>query len=394
MALTGRPERAPLGPPAGLVDGLTSVGAVLSALSGGVTPEPLALLGERAAVSGLHRRGSTSCGGASRLVAAADGWLAASLPRPDDLAAVAAWLELDGDPVDPWAAITRSAATRSVEVLEHRASLLGLPVAALPPAPLTRPPAPAPFAALPVRVTHRARRPRSRVALPWWSTSRRCGRGPCAGTCSTSPGPASSRWNRPAGPTAPASAPRSFFDLLNAGKASVALDLTTTAGVGALQRLVASADVVVEASRPRALAELGVLADQHLDAPDGPRAWISVTGYGRDADGRGGRVAFGDDAAVGGGLVVWDGDGPCFCADAVADPVSGVVAAAAGLAALAHGGRWLIDVSLAGAAAHLAGPTLDATGWTGPIAPPRCRPSPAAAAPLGHDTHAVLAGLP
>jgi hydroxymethylglutaryl-CoA lyase len=41
------------------------------------------------------------------------------------------------------------------------------------------------------------------------------------------------------------------------------------------------------------------------------------------------RVAFGDDAAVGGGLVVWDADGPCFCADAVADPVAGLVAAAA-----------------------------------------------------------------
>ena len=51
-----------------------------------------------------------------------------------------------------------------------------------------------------------------------------------------------------------------------------------------------------------------------------------VTGYGTEP-GSADRVAFGDDAAAAGGLVVWDERGPCFCADAVADPVTGLATA-------------------------------------------------------------------
>ncbi|HTN78173.1 MAG TPA: hypothetical protein VMK16_00760, partial [Acidimicrobiales bacterium] len=47
--------------------------------------------------------------------------------------------------------------------------------------------------------------------------------------------------------------------------------------------------------------------------------------------------------------------GPVFCADAVADPATGLTAAAAVLDRLASGGRWLLDVALAGVAAALAG---------------------------------------
>ena len=96
--------------------------------------------------------------------------------------------------------------------------------------------------------------------------------------------------------------------------------------------------------------------------------WISITGYGR-SDAAGERVGFGDDAAVAGGLVVWDAEGPCFCADAVADPTTGLVAAAAALRGLAAGGRWLVDVALRDVAAELAGPTLQ-TGDR-QAAPPR-----------------------
>ena len=39
------------------------------------------------------------------------------------------------------------------------------------------------------------------------------------------------------------------------------------------------------------------------------------------------RVALGDDAAAAGGLVGWVDDGPVFLADAVADPLTGLVAA-------------------------------------------------------------------
>ena len=106
-------------------------------------------------------------------------------------------------------------------------------------------------------------------------------------------------------------------------------------------------------------------------------------------------MAFGDDAAVAGGLVSWrqapDGGPaePCFCADAVADPCSGLVAAAAAAAALAAGGRWLIDVALAGVAASLAGPTLE-VGDLDASAPRPPRPRGQAPA-LGADTDRVLA---
>ena len=113
------------------------------------------------------------------------------------------------------------------------------------------------------------------------------------------------------------------------------------------------------------------------EAAAGPRVWLSITGYGRTAPGRD-RVAFGDDAAAAGGMVAWDQAGPCFLADAVADPCAGLVGAAAVLRALASGGRWLIDVSMRDVAAHLAGPTsgavVDAAAGGPAVAPPRARP--------------------
>ena len=146
---------------------------------------------------------------------------------------------------------------------------------------------------------------------------------------------------------------------------------------------------MIEASRPRALEQLGIhAADEVRDG--GPQVWVSITGYGRtDASGR---VAFGDDAAAGGGLVVWHEGAPMFCADAVADPITGLAAANACLHALASGGRWLLDVSMAGVSAELAGPTLP-TSPDVTAAPPRARPVVRATAELGADTAHVLTEL-
>ncbi len=172
---------------------------------------------------------------------------------------------------------------------------------------------------------------------------------------------------------------------MNSGKASVALDLTQPDGRTQLATLLSRSDVVIEASRPRALEQLGIEA-RHV-VSTGPRVWVSVTGHGRTGAGAD-RVAFGDDAAVAGGLVLWSEGQPYFCADAVADPCSGLVAAAAVVEAIGTGGRWLIDVAMADVAAHLAGPTLDA-GGEDPFEPSR----PAIRAParaLGADNARVL----
>ena len=94
---------------------------------------------------------------------------------------------------------------------------------------------------------------------------------------------------------------RPFFDLMNAGKRSVGLDLSSADGQRRLGDLVAAADVIVEASRPRALAAMGLTPDGVLAGRT--RLWVSLTGYGRTPpDDR--RIAFGDDAAAAGGAVL------------------------------------------------------------------------------------------
>jgi crotonobetainyl-CoA:carnitine CoA-transferase CaiB-like acyl-CoA transferase len=146
---------------------------------------------------------------------------------------------------------------------------------------------------------------------------------------------------------------------------------------------------VIEASRPRALEQLGIQAGDEVRG-GGPQVWVSITGYGRTDPNA--RVAFGDDAAAGGGLVVWHDGVPMFCADAVADPITGLAAANACLDALAAGGRWLLDVSMAGVCAELSGATLP-TSPDVEVAPPRARPVVRAASELGADTAQVLAEL-
>ena len=88
-----------------------------------------------------------------------------------------------------------------------------------------------------------------------------------------------------------------LYDELNDNKEHVTFDWSRP---DELRALIADADVVVESSRPRALEQLGIVAADILAAGDGPRVWTSITGYGRASN----RVAFGDDAAVAGGLVV------------------------------------------------------------------------------------------
>jgi crotonobetainyl-CoA:carnitine CoA-transferase CaiB-like acyl-CoA transferase len=143
------------------------------------------------------------------------------------------------------------------------------------------------------------------------------------------------------------------FASLNDGKESVLVEWGTPAGRAEVARIVDGSDVVVTSARPRALEQAGL--DPVTVVRDGrPRVWLSVTGYG-GGPGSAGRVAFGDDAAAAGGLVVWDDRGPCFCADAVADPLTGLAAAAAVFDALARGGDHVIDASMADVAGGLAG---------------------------------------
>jgi crotonobetainyl-CoA:carnitine CoA-transferase CaiB-like acyl-CoA transferase len=148
--------------------------------------------------------------------------------------------------------------------------------------------------------------------------------------------------------------------------------------------------VVIESARPRALEQLDVSAAEFVES-GGPQVWVSITGYGREgADAN--RVAFGDDAAAAGGLLCQAGSTPVFCADAVADPLTGLAAADACLGACESGGRWLLDVSMSAVSSSMAGPTLAVPPGV-KIASPRARRPVAAAPALGEHSAYVLREL-
>ena len=105
-----------------------------------------------------------------------------------------------------------------------------------------------------------------------------------------------------------------FYRLLHGGHESVVLDPTTTGGRRALALLVGAADIVIEASRPRALTRFGLDAGAAVASGT---TWVSITAAGRSAN----RVGFGDDLAAAAGLVAYGSDDvPLFVGDALAEP--------------------------------------------------------------------------
>ncbi len=143
-----------------------------------------------------------------------------------------------------------------------------------------------------------------------------------------------------------------FFQVLNGAKEHRSLPLATVDGRHRLRRLLSTADIVIEGSRPRALRHMGIEAEQVLSERPGS-VWVSITAYGRSGPWSN-RVGFGDDAAAAGGLVAVDEGRPRFVADAVADPLAGMVAAGAVADAWARGGGCVLDVSLREVARHAA----------------------------------------
>ena len=144
--------------------------------------------------------------------------------------------------------------------------------------------------------------------------------------------------------------PSEFFDLLHGGHDQVVLDLPRELEV--LRRLVADADLVVESSRPRALRQLGLVAEEVVAAGS---SWLSITARGRASP----AVGFGDDVAACAGLAVPDEGDLLPVGDALADPLAGVAAAVAGAEALRSTEARLVDVSMLGVAATTLGPTPD-----------------------------------
>jgi len=353
------------------------------------------LLGERASILGLRRRGRVSPGGSCRLLRATDGFLAVQLARPDDLDLLPAWLEREVSEA-PWTALLGTLPDRPAREWVARGRLLGLAVAE------AVEPAAGGGAGVRVRQIGQPRE-RSR-ARPLVVDLSSLWAGPLCAQLLGLAGARVVKLESTARPDGARLGPARFFDLLNAGKASVALDLTKPRGRDRLVRLLERSDVVVEASRPRALRQLGIDAEAMLGETPG-LVWVSITGYGRDEP-EANWVAFGDDAAVAAGLAIAAGGvgAPIFCADAIADPLAGLAAAVATRRALARGGGCLVDVSLSGVAREALGSVeaaparvarrdgawwVECEGRSEPVAPPRARRAAGRARPLGADTAAL-----
>jgi len=419
MALTGFGDGHPVLAPGPLASCARGAMMALARLAGDDLATDLdgpALLGEHAAIWGFSRRGTTSPSGSCRLVACTDGWIAVNLARPDDIALLPAWLEEDAEaiePTDPWRGLSRSVRPRDSGALIERARLMGLPVAPVAPPPQCPPP----WLRIDACGTARPHRDRSRPLVidlsSLWA-------GPLCTQLLLACGARVIKVESTARPDGARFGPAAFFDLLNAGKQSAALDFGCPEGRRRLARLLAAADIVVESARPRALAQLGVDARALVASRPGA-SWLSITGYGR-REPEAGWVAFGDDAAAASGLcaamqgVPPDPGPPLFCGDAIADPLTGMHAAVAALASWNSGGGHLLDVPLSATTGHAlafkaedpgstpaapdaavraAGDGFEvvAAGRVQQVLPPRARTTKSRAPALGADTGAVLREL-
>ncbi|MCF8534483.1 MAG: CoA transferase [Reyranella sp.] len=345
--LTGYRGGAPLVAPIGLSAAADGALAALSALAGQDRPfgtlTGATLLGERGRIAEFTRQGSISPGGGCRLLPTQDGMLAVSLVRPSDWELMPAWT---GEDIGDWKGLTPVLRKRPTAEWLEQGRLLGL---ALADADLRAAPSEAWHETIVQRPGHPARRRGPRVVdlSALWA-------GPLCADLLGRLGGSVIKVESQGRPDGARTGAPDFYGRLNGGKSSVALDFTDTADRAVLLNLIQSADIVVEGSRPRALRQLGIHADEIVASSPGV-TWISITGHGRSTPG-GDWTGFGDDAAVAAGLsrLMRDAHGEwLFCGDAIADPLTGIHAALLAWNSWQTGGSALHSISLKGVVASV-----------------------------------------
>lgn len=332
---------------------LAAVADDFTHLTGAPVDLPSALF-LRAGLAGFRPPGRVSANGSCHFVRTADGWVAVNLARPDDVASIPALLALttsgrtrrDEPAASPAAALHTALGTVPTREVLDAAHLLGI-AAAAPGSDRHR------SAVTRTSPGRRASSPRTPAGLTVVDFSALWA-GPLCARLLALAGAHVTTVESPSRPDGARLGSPTFHRWLHDRHTSRTVEFAP----GPLAAVVADADIVIEASRPRALRRLGLDAEEFLAAKPG-RVWLSITGYGRDDD----RIAFGDDAAVAGGLIARYPDGPMFLGDAIADPVTGIHAARAVARSLAAGGGELVAVSMAGCAAALG---------HAPAAGPRC----------------------
>ena len=328
-------------------------------------PEAGALLGERAASHGFSVPARISCQGGCRFYRTHDGWVALNLARRADRDLLPALFSSDAV-IDLDAAFAAIAQDEAVA----RGRLLGMAIAGLSETPVS--PALAVTARGPARAAP-ARRPRVLDLTALWA-------GPLAGRLLHLCGAQVTRVVSAGREDPLEHSDPAHFASLAAGKASCRLDLRTGEGRAQLASLIARSDIVIEAARPRALRQLGFDADQLVREHPG-LVWLTITGHGI-AEEAGNWVGFGDDTAVAGGLsarLLAATGHVGFVGDAIADPLSGILAAQTAMACHRRGeaARIVLSMSASVALAITEDRTLtrDLAAWGARIGRPLVAPA-------------------
>jgi hypothetical protein len=329
--LTGYADGDPQDSPGAPASAVRAALAVFAACTGVMDLPGVELLADRARSAGLTRAAPLSVGGAFRVVAARDGWVGLSLSRESDVELLSALVGAETvSNEEPFESVASWARQHAAAAVDNRLALLGLPGGRIVSAPEPGRPG--------VVVTPGTARAPVQQPLVVDLTSLWAGP-----LCAHLLGRAGARVVKVESSDRPDAARQGtpeFFDRLHDGHEFRSVDFASTAGRAELAELIAAADVVLEASRPRALLQLGVDAPAWVARGT---VWASITAYGRT---RPDRVGFGDDVAAAAGLVNTGPDGPYPVGDAIADPLAGVYAAAAVAFALFHRRAALLDVSM------------------------------------------------
>jgi len=288
------------------------------------------LIGERARLMNLNRNGKSSAGGHCRIIDAMDGRYALNLAREDDWLLLAAWLE---QPASNWRDIRQISRSRSAHDLVQRGVELGMAIS-VDELPEVRP------WFEETKFLSSTRQPNIPLVVDLSSLWA----GPLAGNLFKLMGAAVIKVESLARPDGARQGNGKFYELLNGGKKCAAFDFNSQDGLSDLKTLIAAADIVIEASRPRALKQLGIDAESLISEKPG-KTWLRLIAHGDDQN----RIGFGDDIGIAAGLTTvmeraWGR--PLFAGDAIADPLSGIFGALAVWSKWQSGGGNLINLSM------------------------------------------------
>lgn len=319
------------------------------------------LLGERAMMAGMRIPGRVSAGGGCRLFDALDDTIALNLSRVSDRELLPALFESETLDISDDDSIAALVARCDAASLVMRGRSMGLAISA-------EHETCGRSLGLAISGTHETRgapsKPGVQLAPGCVTNSRHASRPRVVDLSALWAGPLSSHLLWLAGaevikvesrkrPDAMRNGDSQFYSLLNQGKSSVVVDLASHNDRNALRALISTADIVIEASRPRALAQLGFDAAEIVSMTPG-LVWITITGHGA-TDEPANWVGFGDDCGVAAGLsaALREVTGrPGFVGDAIGDPLTGLFAADAAWHAWQSRAGGRIGIALSDVVAH------------------------------------------